>query len=496
MRGEMKRQALLLRSLAVASFNFIALCFLGVVGHPALAVAQTPGTFTTTGSMTTARAGHTATLLLNGKVLIAGGSQPFTYGPFASLASTELYDPSTGAFTSTGSMTTARAGASATLLADGRVLIAGGYNSAAIYGLATAETYDPSTGTFTATGDMIAPGGGGFLRPGGRVLFFGERNAQIYDPVAGTFADAGEYAGDIPRTYSKTPLANGKFLITGDSGLYGVGMPCDVYDPLSLTFGWTGPMPDGWRSSYSATLLPNGQVLISGGENDWSYLASAELYDPVLGTFSSTHEPMTTYRELSPATLLADGTVLIAGGELYGGGADASAEIYDSAADTFAATGSMTLPRFGYTATLLIDGTVLIAGGLPWFTTPTSSAEIYRPKVLKAAPALLSFSGGGQGQGAIWHATTGDIASPGDPAVAGEALSMYCTGLAEGSLIPPQVAIGGRLAEILFFGGAPGYPGFSQVNFRVPGGVMPGSAVPVRLTYLGRPSNEVTIGVR
>jgi uncharacterized protein (TIGR03437 family) len=105
-------------------------------------------------------------------------------------------------------------------------------------------------------------------------------------------------------------------------------------------------------------------------------------------------------------------------------------------------------------------------------------------------------SGDGTGQGAIWHSDTGMIASSANPATAGDVLSMYTTSLFEGGVIPPPVAIGGQLAGVLYFGDAPGYPGYFQVNFRMPTGVAAGSAVPVRLTYLNRPSNAVTIGVQ
>jgi len=156
--------------------------------------------------------------------------------------------------------------------------------------------------------------------------------------------------------------------------------------------------------------------------------------------------------------------------------------------------------RISFTATLLKDGTVLIAGGLdPTLNSPIAGAELYHPLSVTPAPALFSLSGDGRGQGAIWHAATGQAATEDTPAVAGEAQSMYTTSLNEGSVIPPQVAIGGLLAEILFFGdapGYPGYPGFNQVNVLVPGGIVPGSAVRVRLTYLGRPSNQVAIAVR
>jgi len=249
-------------------------------------------------------------------------------------------------------------------------------------------------------------------------------------------------------------------------------------------------------------LLTNGTAFIAGGGDSGAgtCISQTELYDPANATFAAAPN-MTLCRYYHTATLLPSGIVMIAGGASYDVGPYqanlASVEIYDFSSGTFGWIGNMNAGRQIHTATLLGDGRVLLAGGVgaPGYSA-LATAEVYTPPVLVPAPVLFSLSGDGRGQGAIWNGVTGQIASPDNPATAGDVLSMYTTSLFEGGVIPPQVAIGGRLAEILFFGDAPGYPGFNQVSFQLPSGIAPGTAVPVRLTYLGRPSNEVTIGVR
>jgi len=143
----------------------------------------------------------------------------------------------------------------------------------------------------------------------------------------------------------------------------------------------------------------------------------------------------------------------------------------------------------------LQDGTVLLAGGWVCCGQTISNAEIYRPAILTPPPVLLTV--GNSLQEAVLHATTHQLVSlPDNPATAGEALEIYLTGLIDGAVIPPQGIVEGHLAEVLYFGKAPGYDSLNQINIRLPSGLFPGPhTTSLRLGYLGRSSNVVTLGV-
>jgi hypothetical protein len=373
----------------------LALLCAGLTIFAGTSLAQ-QGSFVFAGSLNTARIQHTATLLNNGKVLVAGGLDA-NGNP---LASAELFDPATGIFTPTGSLNTARTQHTATLLQNGTVLVAGGNSSATGY-LTSAELYDPTTGTFTLTGNLIT-GHSQYtatLLNNGMVLIAGgfgpsgeEATAELYDPGTGTFALTGSLNTALSG-HTATLLNNGTVLIAGGS-VENVGpiASAELFDPTTGTFTATGSLNTA-RYVHTATLLGNGTVIVAGGVGGTadSYLASAELYDPTTETFTLTGS-LNTARAGHTAILLNDGMVLLAGGQ----GANttnslASAELYDPAAGTFAFTGSLNTGRQTHTATLLNNGTVLMAGGQGTNSpSPLASAELY--VLVAVSPAGLSFS--------------------------------------------------------------------------------------------------------
>jgi hypothetical protein len=177
------------------------------------------GTWRATGRLANARFYHTATLLPNGKILVAGGYD----NKAVYLASAELYDPASGSWSETGNLNTGRWAHTATLLPDGKVLVAGGYNFAATGPLASAELFDPATGTWSTTGSLAVQHSDhtATLLPDGQVLVAGGYNidgplasAELYDPASGTWTATGTL-NTARRNHTATTLSNGKVLVAG-----------------------------------------------------------------------------------------------------------------------------------------------------------------------------------------------------------------------------------------------------------------------------------------
>jgi hypothetical protein len=374
---------------------------------------------------------HTATLLPNGKVLVAGGFGGPPGGVEVSLASAELFDPATRSFTATGAMSDGRYWHTATLLSNGKVLVAGGRAQSAQGTLAfldSAEIYDPDTGLFTPTGSMM-PGGIGAKReghsatllPNGKVLVAGGASvysggpppgfgflmrAQLYDPSTGAFTPTG-FLSSERNFHTATLLPSGKVLVAGGQAQSAQGFfliyldSAELYDPGTGTFTVTGAMAEG-RTSHSATLLPSGEVLVVGGASIET-LASAELYDPATGAFRPTgslHLP----RQDHTATILGDGRVLVAGGTIVQGpkicGSQRRMEAWAPAPTRLqVASPSKYVCHQGFSATLGVTNgsslpltvqSVQLITSIPGCGGTVPSSRVFTPTVSSVAPGQSS----------------------------------------------------------------------------------------------------------
>jgi hypothetical protein len=360
----------------------------------AVTVTTSSSGFTPTGDLKVPRGLHTATLLPGNKVLMVYGSNSTT-SCYVGLSSVEQYDAGTGTFTEiAGDSGIGIFGHTATLLENGQVLLAGGFVDTAwdCSGSTSdnsAGLYDSATGVFSTTGNMKANRGGhsATLLASGKVLLAGGADqdptgtglasAELYDPGAGSFTPTTGSMMVGRFLHTATLLQSGKVLIVGGV-LRSTSDPvatAEIYDPATDIFSPAGTMATA-REQHTATLLADGTVLIIGGQTSTGTgnlhpTATAEIYDPATGSFSPV-ESMAVARSLHTATLLPNGNVLVAGG----GDDNSTAEVYDPATGSFGITGGMEVGRSGHTATLLPNGTVLVAGG--GIFAGLASAELYQ----------------------------------------------------------------------------------------------------------------------
>jgi hypothetical protein len=343
------------------------------VSYPAV---LDPSWAATTSTMTTTRAFHIAELLASNKVLLSGGS--YRVGTSSSYhASAELYDPASKTFASTGGMTMARGNHASALLADGKVLVAGGQNSTGV--LLTAETYDSGTGTWTATSgnmsaarqrhQMVGLGTAGVLVAGGQSATAPLSSADLYYPMTRTFAATGAMLWPR-RDFTLAPIAGGKVLAAnGWANLWpNVDLSqCEVFEPLTGAWASTGASSVARHGAGSA-VLKDGRVIVAGGYavGSSANVSTATLFSGTTGTWATTSN-LSLRRSFPTLTTMGNGAVLAAGGVLGDGSSPSTyystVELYNGTSFLTTSVPAMAVPRYAHTATALPDGTVLIAGG-------------------------------------------------------------------------------------------------------------------------------------
>ncbi|WP_437962639.1 kelch repeat-containing protein (plasmid) [Sorangium sp. So ce119] len=338
--------------------------------------------------MNVARAGHTATRLLDGKVLVAGGLSMQTWQrPDEALSSAVLYDPATDTWTAAASMGTGRVHHEATLLASGDVFVRGGHSG--LPPVAAAEIYRHSLDLWTAVPPEPTPRIASRITPlaGGRVLVTGGvteppysplSSCAIYDPALDLWT-AARSMSHTQGHHAAAPLPDGKVLAIGE----GTTQP-EIYDPATDTWTPGAPVPAAvWRPD--AALLPGGEILVTGGLYDGSSLV-AQVYTPATGAWADvpgrSWEPRIGVTD-QRTVLLPHGRALVTGGMVVDSPACGTAtcwetappvytffyrstEAYDPAIHAWAPGPDMAVGRGAHTATLLLDGTVLVTGGYGW----------------------------------------------------------------------------------------------------------------------------------
>lgn len=322
------------------------------------------------------RYGHTASLLANDRVLIAGGSSPAGL----SLSSVELYDRGSDTWAATGPLAGARYGHTASVLGDGTVLVAGGTCNGCGGHLATCERYDPGPGTWSTAAALtwVRSGHSANVLGDGRVLAAGgaaspnTATTELYDPVANTWTLTSGSLNEARTFHTANVLGDGRVLVAGGHHLVRLST-AELYDPGLDTWSFAASLAEA-RSSHASVVLVDGRVMVVAGSGGTD-LDSTELYDPVGDSWTTAASALAQPRRSHTATRLGSGKVLVAGGKA-GSARLISSEVFDPAMDAWEAPELMASARSGHAATRLSTGEVLVAGGVE-SSSVTPNAELF-----------------------------------------------------------------------------------------------------------------------
>ena len=329
------------------------------------------------------RHSHSASLLADGRVLVAGGATGGWQGP--SMVTTELYDPTSGSWQPGPSLTYPRQRHTATTLADGRVFVTGGIRPGPIV-QDTTEILEPARMRWQVRAPLSFPrylhsatllSSGQLLVLGGYTGSTTVDHAEIYDPGADTWRPVGSLH-EARHDHSATLLPDGRILVVG--GYRGTWLPtAEIFDPAGGTSTPTNPI-FCHGTAHEAVLLADGRVLVAGGacgSGPPGIVAQAEIFDPATNSWQAV-APMAQARYRLSAARLADGRVLVAGGST-GAASLAGAESFDPATGSWQPESSLNVARAAHTATLLPDGSLLVTAGLASMTETLDSAELLWP---------------------------------------------------------------------------------------------------------------------
>jgi serpin B len=380
------------------------------------------------GALELGRASTHAVVLSDGRVLVVGNDNICTPGgAWDESVQAEVFDPSTGTWSATGSLNAPRTDFVAVALTDGRVLVTGGLTSVdnplGEVAYSSTKLYDPETGTWSASGllNIARTEPVAALLPDGTVLVAGGAyvdedqtralaSAEIFDPDTGTWSRTGDLRA-ARRGARAVTLADGRVLVVGGSSTgrnlyfeYTALSSAEIYDPATGAWTPAGSLA-GAREGFSLVALPDGGALVAGGLAPSGDAVDAERLDPRTLRWAAAGS-MLDSTSGRVAIVLGDGRVLVAGGvrgrepETDGNSpldtpAIADAELYDPATGTWTSSAPLPEPRGGATAVTLADGSILVVGGhgglvgepsTPWCPDPAGEAVRYIPGNLASFP--------------------------------------------------------------------------------------------------------------